>query len=150
VLHSDDERALKRSVRKLRRQVGIERAVALDRWTVCVEPEDPPSARTGVRLQRRLGASIEARLDCDVAWAPLGRGFVLYTVAQPALAPELEAVLDASGPAFRDVIWPSDPAQPVRVCLPRLALADPLALVEAMRAQDLDVLAVYEVGGCRR
>ncbi|MEZ4234901.1 MAG: hypothetical protein R3F59_01795 [Myxococcota bacterium] len=149
VLQAPEPRRRQRAVRALTRHADVARTVPLSRSTVCVQlaaPEVP--AKLARKVQRKLGAEVELRLDCDVAWAPMGRGFVLLVVEQPADA--LETVLAAARPAFHDIAWPSDPAAPVRVCVPRPSMADPLSLAEALRAQGIRVSAVYEVGGCRR
>jgi hypothetical protein len=148
VLADEDPRRLKRALRAVRRGAEVSRILPLSRSQLCVELEAAPPERVGRRVARRLEGEPELRLDCDVAWAPVGRGFVLLTVTQPAHA--LVAALDSQAIAFRDVAWPHDVAQPVRVCLPRLAMADPLSLAEALKAQGIGVEAVYEVGGCRR
>lgn len=147
VFHAEGEREMRRAGRLVGR-IGVTREIAIDRTTFCVELADPPSDTLQLRLERRLDGPVEPRLDCDVAWYPLGRGYVAYSVTQPA--PSLEAVLEEYGPIYLEVVRPSDPAQPVRVCLPMLAVADPLALAEALEAQGTGVVATYEVGGCRR
>lgn len=158
VLHSgDDPRALRRAVRHVQ-HAGATRTIALDRWTVCVEGAILDSHRTDaagggalrlrVGTERRLGGPVEVRQDCDVAWAPVGRGYVLLVVDQPA--EQLEAALDDVGATARDIRRPSDPAEPVRLCLPERAVADPADLADALRDEGLVVRAVYAVGGCRR
>lgn len=147
VIHADGEREMRRAVR-LTERIGTTRAVVLDHTTVCVELADPPSGVLQQRVARRSGGPVESRLDCDVAWYPVGRGYVAYSVSQPA--PAIEGVLDDYGPIYLEVVRPSDPWAPARICVPRLAVADPLALAEALKAQGIGVLATYEVGGCRR
>ena len=147
VLHAEDPRDLGRALRVLGR-LGTRRQIALDRSTVCVELENPAPPAFHLKIGRRLDRPVEGRLDCDVAWYPTGSGYVAFTVTQPA--PTLDEALESYGPAYREVIRPSDPALPVRICVPELAVADPLALAEAMKAQGIGVLATYEVGGCRR
>ncbi|MEQ1502647.1 MAG: hypothetical protein ABMB14_10470 [Myxococcota bacterium] len=147
VMQADSPRDLARAVAAAR-AIGVSREVAFDRATVCLELDDAPSTKLAAKIERRLGGPVEARLDCDVAWAPLGSGFLLLTVDPPAT--ELEAALDAAGPTFRDVIHPSDPDEVIRVCLPRLAVPDAVAFADHLREAGLGVRAVYEVGGCRR
>lgn len=147
VLHAESEPDMRRALRYLER-IGTSRLVALDRSTVCAELSDPPSTTVRVRLERRLEGLVESRLDCDVAWYPAGRGFVAYSLSQPTDG--IESVLAAEGPSYLEVVHPSNAWEPARLCVPRLAVADPLALAEAMKAQGIGVLATYEVGGCRR
>ena len=147
VLHAESESDMRRAMRLVER-IGITRLVALDRSTVCAELSDPPSGTLRVRLERRLDGLVESRMDCDVAWYPAGRGFVAYSLSQPADG--IETVLAEEAPSYLEVVRPSNTWEPARVCVPRLAVADPLALAEAMKAQGIGVLATYEVGGCRR
>jgi hypothetical protein len=120
----------------------------LDELSACVPLGVPPSEKIRKRVERRLGHPVEVRMDCEVAWYPLGRGYVVLTVQPPAEA--LPVALEELSPAYSEIVFPADPQAAVRVCLPKLAVADPLALAEAMKAQGIGVLATYVVGGCRR
>jgi hypothetical protein len=149
-LDADSPREALHAVRPLRRSQELEWEELrwLDEMRVCVPLEVPPSTKLRQRVERRLGRPVEVRLDCEVAWYPLGRGYVVLTVQPPAEA--LPTALDELSPAFSEIVFPADPQAPVRVCLPKMAVADPLALAEALEAQGIGILAVYEVGGCRR
>ena len=148
VLSVEDPRRLPAVMRVLDRGAEVTRPVPLSRAAVCVELGAPAPERLARRVARKLGADPELRLNCDVAWAPMGRGYVLLLVSQPA--PNLEQELAAHHMAYHELSWPSVAADPVRLCLPRLALADPLTLADKLEAQGIGVQAVYEVGGCRR
>ena len=146
VLQSEDTGRLKRAIRSARR-AGVVRIVPQTRWRVCLEV-DAPSYLDARRVAKRLRAPIEPRRDCDVAWAPRGRGFWLVVVDQPAAA--LPQILDDQDLPYRDLAWPSDPEAPIRLCLPNVGATDPLAFRSALAAGGLRVRAIYEVGGCRR
>jgi hypothetical protein len=122
--------------------------VPLGPTTFCVPLAGGPSEVVRRRVERRLGAPVEARANCDVAWYPVGRGYVALVVGAPADG--LEEALDAWSPAYREVNRPLDPAARVRVCLPAGAVADPLALGADLRAQGYTVFGTWAVGACRR
>lgn len=144
VLHAEIPRAVERAARPLQQET----LRWLDETTVCVALEAEPPSQVRRKVERRLGQPVELRLDCEVAHYPLGRGYVVLTVQPPAEI--LEETLDAMKPAYHEVIRPADPQMAVRVCMPKLAVADPVSLAEALKAHGIGVLAVYEVGGCRR
>ena len=146
VLHSDSVRRLARAVRAAQR-ADLDRVVALSSHTVCVEL-DEPSPKQLLRLARRLGHPPEARLTCDVAWFPLGRGWIALLVEPPAEG--LAVAIQAIGVPASQVTRSLDGSAPVRVCASRAAVGDPVALAAQLEDRAYDVLGVYEVGGCVR
>jgi hypothetical protein len=137
-------------VERLARKLG-RRGAALtplgSRWCVGL-PEGVDRARWKRRAERRLGAEVEVRANCDVAWFPLGRGYAAVLVGAPGDG--VETWLDRAGLPYREVRRPSDPDQVVRVCVPLAALPSTVAFAEDLRAAGYDVQGMYEVGGCYR
>ncbi|MBX2799402.1 MAG: hypothetical protein KTR31_17130 [Myxococcales bacterium] len=146
VLEATSERRLKRALRATR-QATVERVVVQTPLRVCIELDDA-EPRTLLRLTRRLRRDPESRRDCDVAWYPLGRGWIVVVAEPPALA--LDAALEAANITFREVARSTDAAEPVRACMARAAVAAPDGLEASLDASGVTVRAVYEVGGCRR
>lgn len=146
VLESPHLKRVSRAV-KVARKAEATRIVALGPARVCVElPEADP--RIVLRMTRRLKHSPESRDNCDVAWFPLGLGWIALLIEQPA--PDLEAALQAVALPYQDVRRSDDPAVPVRLCASRAAVGDPLELADELEAHGLVVRAVYEVGACER
>ena len=69
-------------------------------------------------------------------------------IEPPAL--NLEASLEAYGLPYVDVRRPSGETDPVRVCFTRQAAPNPHDLADHLADQNIEVRALYEVGGCRR
>jgi hypothetical protein len=138
---------VQRAVRFLTR-AGVRSVVDLGAGSVCADLRADPTDALRRKAERRLGGPVEARLRCDVAHYPLGRGFVVVLLGQPADG--LDAALDAHRPTYREVVRPSGDTDLVRVCVPGAALGDPLALVADLRNDGFDVVGAFEVGGCRR
>lgn len=138
--------AAERIARTLGRR-GAEVRPLGSRWCVTL-PADLDAARWRRRAERRLGAPIEERASCDVAWFPLGRGYAAVLVGAPGDG--LEAWLDAAGLPYRELRRPSDPDDPLRLCVPLSALPSPGGFGDALRSAGYEVRAMYEVGGCAR
>lgn len=146
VLESDHLGRLARATR-LAQRAEPTRVVAMSPRRTCVEFDDA-DPRLLLRLTRRLGHSPEARDNCDVAWFPLGLGWIAVLIEQPA--PELDAALDQVGLPYQDVRRSADPTAPIRLCAARAAVGDPLELADDLESHELVVRAVYEVGACMR
>lgn len=146
VLESDDLRRLSRAVRVARRAEAT-RILAMTPRRTCVEL-DEPEPKVVLRLSRRLGRSPEARDNCDIAWFPLGLGWIAVLIEPPA--DTLDEALDAIALPYQDVRRSTDPNQPIRLCASRMAVGDPLELTDELEAYALQVRAVYEVGACTR
>jgi hypothetical protein len=144
VLEADTDRDLRRAERAVRR-ADAERVVEMGPFTTCAELE-APSDRLARKVTRRLGRAPEERLDCDVAWFGQGRGWIAMVLEPPAAG--LEQALPPLG--YTEVARPSDPDLPVRLCVARGSLPEPLALARELEATGLGVRSVYEVGACRR
>lgn len=147
VLQADAPTRIERAARRLE-QVGVERWVVLRDGALCAELTDPPTDRLRDRVGSALGHPVEERLNCDVAAYPLGRGSVVWILDPPAEG--LEALLDATHPVYREVVRPLTPEEPVRLCIPALAVAEPADLAAALHEAGYRVRGTYEVGGCRR
>lgn len=146
VLEADTDRNLRYALRPVSR-ADPERVVSIDPFTTCVELE-AHSERLERKITRRLGRPPEERLDCDVAWFGMGRGWIGMVLGQPADG--LEAALATSALAYVEVIRPSNAALPVRLCVARGSLPEPMELAHHLGDANLSVRAVYEVGSCRR
>lgn len=146
VLESPYLKRVSRAV-KVARKAEATRIVPLGPTTVCVElPESDP--RTVLRLTRRLRHSPESRSNCDVAWYPLGLGWIALLIEPPA--EELESALEAVALPYHDVRRGGEPTAAVRLCASRAAVGDPLELADELERHGVVVRAVYEVGGCER
>ena len=148
VLESEESGALRRAVRATR-ALDPERTVTLDERTVCVQLGDEPPLPPR-RVERRLGHPVETRMDCDVARYAEGRGYYVLIVGRPDVDDGLDAILDAEGLAYREIVRTSLLADPARVCVPVPAVVDLEALSVAIRSAGLPMLAIYEVGACSR
>lgn len=148
VLEADAPRALRRALRAAEPLEPV-RTVAIGENTVCVQLGDDPPPPPG-KLERRLGHPVEARLDCDVARYPEGRGYYVLLVGRDDVQDGLDAILDAQGLAYRETVRTSTLEDPTRVCVPVPAVADLDALAAAIRGAGLPLVAIYEVGGCSR
>lgn len=144
VIEAEDPRDVQRALRVMK----AEEARWIAETIACVAPGEPPGPKIERKVERKIGHEVELRLDCGVAFFPLGRGYVALTIEPPAMA--LEELIDGMRFAYHELIRPANLEEPVRVCLPLRAVADPLSLAEALKDQGIGVLAVYEVGGCRR
>ena len=139
-------RPLTRAVRAAQR-AEPRRVVALGTHEVCVEIDDP-QPRDVLRIARRLGHPPEARADCDVAWFPLGRGWIALVVDTPSDGLN-DAVESLSIPAVQIRRRVGDDG-PATVCGTVAAIPDPNAVADHLEARGLAVRAMYEVGGCDR
>ncbi len=145
VLQADELRDLTRAVRLV--QSEADHVVPLTRRAVCVDLEDP-GPRLLKKLTRRLGHPPEPRHSCDVAFFPQGRGWYGFVLEPPAAGLE-EAVAEV-GPDSHVVGRSPGATGPVRLCVPTAAVPDPHALADRLAVRELEVRAIYEVGGCRR
>ncbi len=148
VLESASPRRLARAARIVERAADTQ-ATAIGPQQLCAAL-DAPDERLRRRVARQLEHPPEERLDCDVAQFPLGRGWVAVVVESPAKG--LAAALEAADLAYVDVRWPIQEIAlaPVRVCVAKAALVEPMALAHHIEAHGDVVRAVYEVGGCVR
>jgi len=146
VLHADDPRRVERAARLVERTTDM-LPEPMDRYAQCVVLEEPP-VRLERRVARRLGRPVEERRDCDVAWFPLGRGWIGMLIEPPATA--LDELLDAAALPYVEVRRPSDATLPIRMCVAQAALRHPMALADHLSSEGVSVRAVYEVGGCSR
>lgn len=148
VLQTPSDRQLKRAVR-IAKRADAETIEALDAHSVCVGGTEP-SERLTRRLTRILGHPPEERLDCDVARFPLGRGWIAMVIEPPAET--LEALIEQAQLPYVDVRRPIQgaAAAPIRVCVARTALREPLELARTLDAGGVIVRSTYEVGGCAR
>jgi hypothetical protein len=120
----------------------VEVAALGSSWCVTV-PASVDAVRLQRRTERRLGAQVEDRANCDVAWFPLGRGYAAVLVGPPANG--VEDWLDTTGLTYREVRRPSDPERVVRVCVPLMGLPSTVAFADDLRGAGYEVRAMYEV-----
>ncbi|HHO52834.1 MAG TPA: hypothetical protein ENK18_18645 [Deltaproteobacteria bacterium] len=148
VLEGDSDHQLKRALR-ITERAEPDIIEVLAARSVCVQPT-APSDRILRRLTRILGHPPEERLDCDVAWFPLGRGWIAVLVEPPA--DRLGVLLDRIELPYVDVRRPvqGPGLDPIRICVIRTALREPLELARALHEGGLVVRSTYEVGGCTR
>lgn len=114
----------------------------------CVTFPDGVDPKLKRKAGRWLGAEIEERADCDVAWFPLGRGYAAVMVEPPADG--IDGMLGTLGLGYVEIRRAADPAAAIRVCVPMATIGDPAGFSAALQAWGYAVKSMYEVGGCNR
>ena len=146
VLEATSVRRLARAV-KVARRLDPDRIVAQAPLRVCVELDDP-EPRQVLRLARKLGHAPEARHNCDVAWFPLGGGWLAFLLEPPA--EELEQALSVTTLPYHEIYRSIGGDHAVRLCTAKGGVSDPAAFAEDLTARGFPVRSFYEVGGCTR
>ena len=136
-------RALDRVVRQAEKRGAVVETVA--KGVRCLRFEEAPDPVWIERAGRRLDAPLESRATCAVARYPLGQG---YYAAMVAADPDLDAKADVAleGLSMSVLARPLD-GRPSTLCVSRLQVSVE-QLGDRMRAADLSVLGIYEVGSC--
>jgi hypothetical protein len=146
VLDQPDLDRSRRLATKVEAWTGLAAQPLGSRW--CVAFPDPPSSLLLRKVTRRQGTPPEERRDCDVAWFPMGRGYLAAIVEPPGVG--VEEVLGGLHLGFQEVRRSSDPAQPIRVCAPMGAIGEPWMFSQHLVDNGLVVRAMYDVGACAR